>query len=121
MLFATLLRRSCPGTRSTGRSHRPMSRRLPSAPRPGFVPRLEVLEDRTLLSVGLLFDAPSGTVALRGDAGDHTVRQTLDAAGFVDVAIDGSLHSGDPASVSFDPALAGARASTVTGLRFTSS
>jgi hypothetical protein len=30
------------------------------------------MEDRTLLSVRLLFDATGGTVALRGDAGDHT-------------------------------------------------
>ena len=77
MLFATLFCRSCKGTCRAGRSHRPMSRRMPSGLRPGFVPRLEALEDRTLLSVALLFDAPSGIVVLHGDAGDNAIQETL--------------------------------------------
>jgi hypothetical protein len=91
---------------------------MPSAPRPGFVPRLYALEDRILLSVGLLFDAPSGTVALRGDAGGHTVRETLGPGGFLEVTVDGQRHSSDPASAVFDKALAGASAGTLAGLWF---
>ena len=118
MLFATLFCRSCKGTWRAGRSHRPMSRRMPSALRPGFVPRLEALEDRTLLSVGLLFDAPSGIVVLHGDAGDNAIQESLSPGGFLELTLDGQRRSSDPASAFFDQALAGAGASTLAALWF---
>src|SRR5258707_10634057 len=80
--------------------------------------RLERLEDRTLPAVGLLFDAAAGGLYLHGGAGDHTVRETLNSAGFLEVAFDGRCHSSDPTSAFFDPALAGADASTLAGIRF---
>src|SRR5262249_32807934 len=104
--------------RAGGRGRRVRSRRKPCAPQPGFVPRLEAMEDRTLLSVRLLFDATGGTVALRGDAGDHTIREALNPRGFLEVTLDGQRHSSDPASTFFDRALAGATASTVAGVSF---
>jgi hypothetical protein len=75
------------------------------------------LEDRTLPAVGLRFDPAAGALYLRSGAGDHTVRQALDPAGFVEVSLDGRLHSSDPASAAFDPALAGATAGTLAGIR----
>ena len=56
--------------------------RKPSAKRPRFVPYLEVMEDRNLPSVSAFFDAPSGILALRGDAADNTVREILSPGGF---------------------------------------
>jgi hypothetical protein len=79
-------------------------------------PRLEGLEDRTLPAVGLLWDAAAGDLYLRAGAGDHIVRETVNAAGFLEVAFDGQRHSSDPNSAFFDPALAGA--GTLTGIRF---
>jgi hypothetical protein len=93
-------------------------RRKSSAPRPRFVPYLEVIEDRNLPSVSAFFDAPSSILALRGDAGDNTVRETLSAGGFLELALDGQRHSSDPTSAYFDKALAGARAGTLAGLWF---
>src|SRR6516225_50921 len=92
--------------------------RKPSAKRPRFVPYLEVMEDRNLPSVSAFFDAPSGILALRGDAGDNTVREILSPGGFLELALDGQRHSSDPTSAAFDKALAGARAGTLAGLWF---
>jgi hypothetical protein len=58
---------------------------------------------------------------LLGDGGGNTVRQTLSSAGFLEVAVDGLLHSSDPAAAAFDPALAGATATTLAGIRFNGS
>jgi hypothetical protein len=74
------------------------------------------MEDRTLLSVSPLFDAPSGILTLRGDAGDNTIRETVSPGGFLELTCDGQLHSSDPASASFDQALAGASAGSLAGL-----
>jgi hypothetical protein len=93
------------------------SRRSPLG-RGGFRLSLERLEERTLLAVNLLFDAPAGTLAILGDGQDHTVREALGPAGFLEVAVDGQQHSGDLASASFDPALASATGSTLAGIRF---
>jgi hypothetical protein len=81
-------------------------------------PRLERLEDRTLPAVSLLFDAAAGNLSILGDASDHTVRQGLSTAGFLEVAVDGQQHSSDPKSAFFDPALAGANADSFTEIRF---
>jgi hypothetical protein len=79
---------------------------------------LEPLEDRTLPSVSLLFDPAAGKLSLLGDATASTVREGVGGSGFIEVAVDGQVHSGDPASASFDPALAGATSATLTGIQF---
>jgi hypothetical protein len=56
------------------------------------------LEDRTLPAVSLLFDAAAGNLSILGDGSDHTVRQALSTAGFLEVAVDGQQHSSDPTS-----------------------
>jgi len=97
--------------------HSPVRRR----PRPLT---LEVLEDRTLLSVNQAWANASaaifsgGALAIWEDAGDHTVRQAFTQAGFLDVTIDAREHSSDPASTFFDRALAGATSGTLTSIRF---
>jgi hypothetical protein len=98
---------------------RPSPRKPSGAARPPRRPRLQLerLEDRALPSVGLAFDAPTRTLELRGDAGPDTVRQALSPAGFLEVAVAGRPHSSDPTSASFDPALAGASAGTLVGIR----
>jgi hypothetical protein len=81
-------------------------------------PCLEPLEDRTLLSAQLLFNALTGELAIRGDAADHTIRQTFTPAGFLDVTVGGQHRSSDPASAFFDQSLAGATDATLAGIRF---
>src|SRR5262249_23849261 len=80
--------------------------------------RLEVLEDRKLLSASLLFDPLTGELAIRGDAGNNTIRQEFTAGGFLDVTVDGQEHSSDPTAVTFDKALAGASEATLARVRF---
>ena len=111
MLFTTLFRRSVMGSRLTRRADR-------TTPRPGCLLRLEALEDRTLPAVGLLFDTPSGILALHGSARDNTLREAVNPAGFLELTLDGQVHSSDPASAAFDPGLAGATRATLTGLRY---
>src|SRR6516164_9337549 len=82
-----------------------------------FRPRLEHLEDRTLLSASLLFDS-AGNLSIFGDAADTTIRQTFSSTGFLEVAVDGQNHSSDPASAVFDQALAGASTSPLGGIQF---
>jgi hypothetical protein len=65
----------------------------------------------------LSFDTSTGQLAIRPDGGEHTVRESLATDGFVDVTVDGQGHSSNPNSVSFDNALSGATAATVTGVR----
>jgi hypothetical protein len=66
----------------------------------------------------LSFDASTGQLAIRTDAGNHSVREAPSPDGFVDVTVDGQAHSSNPRSASFDSALAGATGSTLTGIRF---
>src|SRR6516165_5693914 len=80
--------------------------------------RLEPLEDRTLLSASLLFDATAGGLVIHGDGRDNSVRETLSAVGYLEVTLDGKTHSSDPTSAFFDQALAGAIAGTLAGIRF---
>src|SRR6516162_4461394 len=83
-----------------------------------FRPRLEDLEDRTLLSASFHFDPAAGNLSILGDMADTTIRQSFTSAGFVEIAVDGQSHSSDAASAFFDQALAGARASTLAGIQF---
>src|SRR6516162_4565717 len=83
-----------------------------------FHPRLEHLEDRTLLSASLVFDSAAGNLAIFGDAADTTIRQMFSSTGFLEVAVDGQGHSSNPRSAFFDKALAGAGAGTLAGIRF---
>src|SRR5216683_462372 len=69
-------------------------------------------------SAPLSFDSSTGQLAIRPDVGEHTVRESLAADGYVDVTVDGQGHSSNPRSVSFDSAVSGATAATVTGIRF---
>ena len=64
----------------------------------------------------LFFDRSTGLVAIRGDAGDNTVRESIAQDGFLEVGIDGRQYSSDPASVSFDRDLLGATESTLNGI-----
>jgi hypothetical protein len=82
-----------------------------------FRPRLEHLEDRTLLSASLLFDS-AGNLSIFGDAADTTIRQSFTSAGFLEVAVDGQSHSSDTTSAVFDQTLAGASANTLAGIQF---
>jgi hypothetical protein len=66
----------------------------------------------------LSFDLSNGQLAIRADAGDDTVREAVTADGFVEVTLDGQLHSSNPRSASFDRALAGATGATVAGIHF---
>src|SRR5260370_5122800 len=96
----------------SGKSSRPMARVRT------FRPRLEHLEDRTLLAASLLFDPSAGNLSILADAADTTIRQSFTSAGFLELAVDGQRHSSNPASAFFDQALAGASASTLAGVQF---
>jgi hypothetical protein len=68
--------------------------------------------------VTLSFQASTGQLAIRAQSGEHTIRQASGPDGFVDVTIDGQSHSSNQASASFDRALQGAAAATLTGIHF---
>ena len=55
-------------------------------------------------SAPLAFDASSGQLAIREDAGVHTASEAVTTDGFVDVTLDGQDHSNNPLSASFDRA-----------------
>jgi hypothetical protein len=63
------------------------------------------------------FDPATGQLAIQSDPGDHTVRETV-ADGFLEVTLDGQLHSSNPRSGSFDSALTGASAATIASIRY---
>ncbi|HYP62274.1 MAG TPA: hypothetical protein VEQ16_00215, partial [Acidocella sp.] len=69
-------------------------------------------------STPLAFDIGTGQLGIHRDANDHTVRTTINAAGFLEVTRAGQLHSSDPASAGFDRALAGAMAANLRAVRF---
>src|SRR5438270_7873251 len=61
----------------------------------------------------LSFDGVRGQLTIRAGVGQHTVREGVAADGFVDITFDGQPHSSNPASASFDRALAGATVTTL--------
>jgi hypothetical protein len=69
-------------------------------------------------STPLAFDQATGQLAIREDSGEHTVREGIAADGFVEVTLDGQLHSSNPGSGSFDRALAGATNATIADIHF---
>src|SRR5438093_8317195 len=82
--------------------------------------RLEILEDRTLLavaSVPILFDAVTRQLVIHPAPGEHTIRETLTADGFVEVVVDDQLYSSKPTSAWFNRALAGLTAASLAGIR----
>src|SRR4051812_11935438 len=93
------------------------SRRAPRrfAPTHRFAPRMELLEDRTLLAADPLlaqFQSATGVLSLHGSAAAHTVSASLSPGGYVQLAVAGQLFSADPHAAAYDPALAGATAQT---------
>src|SRR5262249_48844762 len=66
----------------------------------------------------LSFDGTTGQLVIQAPAGQHTVRETVAADGFVNVTLDGHMHSSNPGSAAFDRGLAGATNVTVHGIRY---
>jgi hypothetical protein len=82
---------------------------LPSSPIVPAAPRLA--------PGSMAFDPWTGEVAIRGYGADNTIQESLTPRGYVDITLDGQHHSSDPASAAFDPHLAGATATRLTGIR----
>jgi hypothetical protein len=94
---------------------RPARRSWPTRPRSR--PAVEILEDRRLPAllapaVPLAFDAATGVLAITG----ASARVATDAGG-VAVTLNGQRHSADAADPYYDPALAGATAAALRGVR----
>jgi hypothetical protein len=70
---------------------------------------------------GVSFSRSTGQLAIQPPSGGQTVHEGVTAGGFVDVMLNGQHHSSNPSASSFDRALAGATARTVTGIRFSGS
>lgn len=83
-----------------------------------FRPRLEPLEDRTLLATSVLFHHSTGELVFRGDAAENTVRSAITRDGFLQVTLDGQRLSSDPASPFFQNCLGGANLGTLARIRF---
>lgn len=80
--------------------------------------RFEQLEARCIPAVS--FDSGTGLLSVTGDeAGpfDDVIQATTVTGGFVEVTINGTLHSSYPGSANFDAALSGATATSVTSIR----
>jgi Ca2+-binding RTX toxin-like protein len=79
--------------------------------------RFEQLEARCVPAVS--FDSGAGLLNVTGDeAGqfDDVIQANTVTGGFVEVTINGTLHSSDPGSANFDAALTGASATSVTSI-----
>ncbi len=76
----------------------------------------ELLEVRVCPS--LLFDPATGLLSVMGENGnsDDSIDVGVVTGGFVEVTINGTLHSSDPSSINYDAALAGASDNTVSGI-----
>jgi hypothetical protein len=98
----------------------------PSAPaflggtQPGAPPSTFVSADLpplpSLAPGTMAFDRSTGLLGIRGNGGDNTIREAVNAHGYVEVTLNGDIHSADPASAFFDPALATATADHLAGL-----
>jgi Ca2+-binding RTX toxin-like protein len=85
------------------------------------VPRLEVLEDRTLLSsspLSLAFQRSAGLLSITGGANEPVVSASLSSTGFVQLNAGGQLYSSDPSSAGYTSALAGANGATLKAIQF---
>ncbi len=85
-----------------------------------FSPRMELLEDRTLLAADPLlaqFQSATGALTLYGSPAASMVSASLSAGGFVQLAVAGHQFSGDPHAADYDPALAGATAQTLRAIQ----
>jgi hypothetical protein len=76
------------------------------------------LSSRASTGTNPSFDTSTGQLTIRADSGADTIREAVAADGFVNVTLDGRMHSSDPSSTSYDSALAGATATTVAGIHF---
>jgi hypothetical protein len=83
-------------------------------------PVLERLEDRTApAAAGLLgFTPGSGLLAVNDPAGTMAAQVSLSATGYVQVMLDGVMHSSNPGAADYDTALAGAGARSLHALDF---
>ena len=62
------------------------------------------------------FDAVSGQLTIRGDAGDNAVHESFTADGFLTITLDGVTRSAQSLSPFYDPALAGASSTTLRSI-----
>jgi len=65
----------------------------------------------------LAFDPASGWLAIWGQGGGERIGETITPGGFLEVTLRSQIHSSDPSSPRFDPALAGANRETLTDIR----
>jgi hypothetical protein len=65
----------------------------------------------------LAFDPASGWLAIWGQGSSDHIAETITTGGFLEVTLGSRPHSSDPASASFDPALAGANRDNLSGIR----
>jgi hypothetical protein len=81
---------------------------------------LERLEDRTApAAAGLLgFTPASGLLLVNDPAGTTAAQVSLSATGYIQVMLDGVMHSSNPGAADYDTALAGASARSVQALDF---
>ena len=63
-----------------------------------------------------VFDPTTGRLNIYGNAGDNTVQESFTPDGFLSVTLDGLTRSAQPFSPFYDPALAGASASTLRAI-----
>src|SRR6267378_3036181 len=86
-------------------------RKEPPASRKNYHPRLEMLEQRlapatvVLASSIISYDASADTLVIKAAERASTIEVSSPANGAVLVNLGSSLHSSDPTSVDFDPAL----------------
>jgi hypothetical protein len=111
--FAWVNALSAPGRAAGAVSSNPASLRLP--PRSGLAS-----ESRSLAvseQAPVTFDPASGWLEVWGNGRSDTIREAMTPDGFLDITLAGRLHSSDPASDRFDPALAGAGRGSLAGIR----
>jgi hypothetical protein len=85
-----------------------------------FAPRLELLEDRTLLAADPLsaqFQSAAGLLTLHGTSVTHDASVSLTAGGYVELSVAGQQFSSNPAATDYDSALAGATAQTLQAIQ----